>query len=171
MGNSSSSTSLECGWHVLQVICIHYFIKKCVFRNPSNNSHQQNLLAKHETILDSNRKIQMRFFFFPQVLPNSPGEKAGLEPYFDFIVSINGHRLVIDTFLFGRDALLCLMHEYIVIRFESTFQDREDSKFATLLRENINKEVTLSVYNSKTEKLRGELIFFRLTCLCIFLLS
>jgi hypothetical protein len=80
MGNSSSST-LEYGWHVLQV------------------------------------------------LPNSPGEKAGLEAYFDFIVGANGHQF-----------------------------DKEDATFATILKENINKEVILSVYSVKTEKLRDVIL-------------
>jgi hypothetical protein len=29
------------------------------------------------------------------VLPNSPGHRAGLDPFFDFIVCINGIRLVL----------------------------------------------------------------------------
>lgn len=36
--------------------------------------------------------------FFLQVQENSPGHRAGLEPFFDFIVSINGSRLVSSAF-------------------------------------------------------------------------
>lgn len=35
---------------------------------------------------------------FSQVQENSPGHRAGLEPFFDFIVSINGSRLVSSAF-------------------------------------------------------------------------
>lgn len=35
---------------------------------------------------------------FLQVQENSPGHRAGLEPFFDFIVSINGSRLVSSAF-------------------------------------------------------------------------
>lgn len=38
---------------------------------------------------------QLRFsLVFVQVQENSPGHRAGLEPFFDFIVSINNTRLV-----------------------------------------------------------------------------
>ena len=33
-------------------------------------------------------------FWVTQVLDNSPAQRSGLEPYFDFIVSIDGIRLV-----------------------------------------------------------------------------
>ncbi|CAF0984830.1 unnamed protein product [Adineta steineri] len=64
-------------------------------------------------------------FHVLRVQEGSPGHKAGLEPYFDFIVSINGIRLNTD-----------------------------DEKFKETLKANINKPVELQVYNSKTQAVR-----------------
>jgi hypothetical protein len=64
-------------------------------------------------------------FHVLRVQEGSPGYKAGLEPYFDFIVSINGVRL-----------------------------DTDNDKFKEILKENINKSVELLVYNSKTQVVR-----------------
>ncbi|CAF1249992.1 unnamed protein product [Rotaria sordida] len=64
-------------------------------------------------------------FHVLRVQHGSPGHKAGLEPYFDFIVSINGVRL-----------------------------DTDNEKFKEILKENINKPVELLVYNSKTQTVR-----------------
>jgi len=60
-----------------------------------------------------------------QVAPNSPGDVAGLVPYFDFIVSVNGTHL-----------------------------DKEDKRLETALKENVEKEVTLVVYSNRTENWR-----------------
>jgi len=64
-------------------------------------------------------------FHVLRVQEGSPGHKAGLEPYFDFIVTINGVRL-----------------------------DTDNDKFKEILKENINKPVELLVYNSKTQTVR-----------------
>ncbi|CAF2751267.1 unnamed protein product [Rotaria sp. Silwood2] len=64
-------------------------------------------------------------FHVLRVQNGSPGHKAGVEPYFDFIVSINGVRL-----------------------------DTDNDKFKEILKENINKPVELLVYNSKTQVVR-----------------
>ncbi|CAF3614422.1 unnamed protein product [Rotaria sp. Silwood1] len=64
-------------------------------------------------------------FHVLRVQHGSPGHKAGLEPYFDFIVSINGVRL-----------------------------DTDNEKFKETLKENINKPVELLVFNSKTQTVR-----------------
>lgn len=60
-----------------------------------------------------------------QVAPNSPGERAGLVPYFDFIVSVNGHML-----------------------------DKEDRLLENTLRDSVGKEVDLLVYSSRYEQYR-----------------
>jgi S1-C subfamily serine protease len=64
-------------------------------------------------------------FHVLRVQEGSPGHKAGLEPYFDFIVSIKGVRL-----------------------------DTDNDKFKEILKENINKSVELLVFNSKTQAVR-----------------
>lgn len=64
-------------------------------------------------------------FHVLRVQEGSPGHKAGLEPYFDFIININGVRL-----------------------------DTDNDKFKEILKENINKPVELLVYNSKTQAVR-----------------
>jgi len=60
-----------------------------------------------------------------QVAPNSPGERAGLVPYFDFIVSVNGHML-----------------------------DKEDKLLENTLKDSVGKEVDLLVYSSRYEQYR-----------------
>lgn len=65
-------------------------------------------------------------FHVLRVQSGSPGHKAGLEPYFDFIVSINGIRL-----------------------------DTDNDRFKEILKVNINKPVDLLVYNSKTQIVRS----------------
>lgn len=60
-----------------------------------------------------------------RVQDGSPGHKAGLEAYFDFIVSINGFRL-----------------------------DTDNDRFKEVLKENVAKPVELLVYSSKTQTVR-----------------
>ena len=64
-------------------------------------------------------------FHVVTVVEGSPGHRAGLEAYFDFIVSINGIRLNTDT-----------------------------DKFKVVVHENLNKSVELVIYNSKTHLVR-----------------
>lgn len=64
-------------------------------------------------------------FHVLRVQDSSPGHKAGLEPYFDFIISINNVRL-----------------------------DTDNDKFKEILKENINKPVELLVFNSKAQAVR-----------------
>ena len=65
------------------------------------------------------------FKLFPQVCETSPGGRAGLQAYFDFIISING----------------------VVL-------EEDDDDFKRILKENEGKEVLLRVYNSKTFSIR-----------------
>lgn len=70
----------------------------------------------------------MRFFAGYHVLKvqdNSPGQKAGLEAFFDFIVAIAGTRL-----------------------------DQDNDMLKELLRQNVDKPVRLTVYSSKTQTVR-----------------
>jgi len=60
-----------------------------------------------------------------QVAPNSPGEKAGLIPYFDFVVSVNEQML-----------------------------DKEDKLLENTLKDSVDKEVKLLVYSSRYEQYR-----------------
>lgn len=64
-------------------------------------------------------------FHVLRVQDGSPGFKAGFEPNFDFIISINGIRL-----------------------------DTDNDKFKEILKDNVNKQVELHVYNSKTRAVR-----------------
>ncbi|GAV06630.1 hypothetical protein RvY_16586 [Ramazzottius varieornatus] len=57
-----------------------------------------------------------------KVQDNSPGSKSGLEPFFDFIVSINGIRLLQD-----------------------------DDVFKTTLKNNLDRPVELELYNAKQQ--------------------
>lgn len=70
-------------------------------------------------------------FHIVKVAPNSPGEAAGLEPYFDFILFVNGHRL----------------------------DDPEDNTLQEVVRSTVGAgaaEVSLVVYSSKHQGIRGE---------------
>uniref|UniRef100_G3TWW6 Golgi reassembly stacking protein 2 n=1 Tax=Loxodonta africana TaxID=9785 RepID=G3TWW6_LOXAF len=60
-----------------------------------------------------------------QVQENSPGHRAGLEPFFDFIVSINGSRL-----------------------------NKDNDTLKDLLKANVEKPVKMLIYSSKTLELR-----------------
>ncbi|XP_073503071.1 Golgi reassembly-stacking protein 2 [Phyllobates terribilis] len=60
-----------------------------------------------------------------RVQENSPGHRAGLEPFFDFIVSINGLRL-----------------------------NKDNDSLKDLLKANVEKPVKMVVYSSKTLELR-----------------
>jgi hypothetical protein len=64
-----------------------------------------------------------------RVQPNSPGEKAGLEPFFDFIVMIGNTRL-----------------------------DRDDERLKEILKTNVEKPVKLLVFSSKTISVREVLL-------------
>ncbi|GAA6077247.1 Golgi reassembly-stacking protein 2 isoform X1 [Tachysurus ichikawai] len=65
------------------------------------------------------------FSFLSQVQENSPGHRAGLEPFFDFIVSINNSRL-----------------------------NKDNDTLKDLLKANVEKPVKMLVYSSKTLELR-----------------
>ena len=73
----------------------------------------------------------MKWLFNPIlcVQPNSPGEKAGLEPFFDFIVMIGNTRL-----------------------------DRDDERLKEILKTNVEKPVKLLVFSSKTISVREVLL-------------
>lgn len=60
-----------------------------------------------------------------RVQDGSPGQKAGLEAFFDFIVSIGNTRL-----------------------------DQDNDTLKELLRANVDKEISITVYNSKTQSVR-----------------
>ncbi|XP_056631300.1 Golgi reassembly-stacking protein 2 [Diorhabda sublineata] len=60
-----------------------------------------------------------------RVQENSPGSKAGLQPFFDFIVSINGIRL-----------------------------DRDNDTLKTILKNGIGKQIPMTVYSYKSQSVR-----------------
>ncbi len=62
---------------------------------------------------------------FLQVQDKSPGQLAGLEAFFDFIVAIGGTRL-----------------------------DQDNDTLKELLKKNCNKEIMMTVYSSKTQSIR-----------------
>lgn len=64
-----------------------------------------------------------------RVQDDSPGQKAGLEAFFDFIVSIGNNRL-----------------------------DQDNHLLKDLLKANVDKEVTITVYSSKTQSVRHTVI-------------
>jgi len=61
-----------------------------------------------------------------QVAPNSPGEKAGLVPYFDFVVGVNEHSL----------------------------KKEENRLLEKTLKESVGEEVTLVVWSSRSDAYR-----------------
>jgi hypothetical protein len=81
-----------------------------------------------------------------RVQHNSPGSRAGLEPYFDFILSINGARLVcsLPPSLLLPASLCCAA------------QSQDDDHFKTVCSASIDKPVALTVYSSKDQSVRGE---------------
>ncbi|RXM99358.1 Golgi reassembly-stacking protein 2 [Acipenser ruthenus] len=73
-----------------------------------------------------------------KVQENSPGHRAGLEPFFDFIVSINNTRLVKQG-----------------ISAPSNVEPNKDNDtLKDLLKANVEKPVKMLVYSSKTLELR-----------------
>mmetsp|Transcript_107617 Transcript_107617/g.160964 ORF Transcript_107617/g.160964 Transcript_107617/m.160964 type:complete len:168 (+) Transcript_107617:3-506(+) len=68
-------------------------------------------------------------FHVVKVKANSPGAKAGLIPYFDYLVCANDYPL-----------------------------NQQNNVFVKILQDNIDKEVKCVVYNSKTEKAREVII-------------
>jgi len=60
-----------------------------------------------------------------RVQDNSPGQVAGLEPFFDFIISIGSKRL-----------------------------DTDDESFKEILKQHVDKPLELTVYNSKSQTVR-----------------
>ncbi|XP_066254788.1 Golgi reassembly-stacking protein 2 [Euwallacea similis] len=61
-----------------------------------------------------------------RVQENSPGAKVGLQPFFDFIVSLNGIRM-----------------------------DKDDDRLKTILKTNIGKTVPVILYNCKSQSVRN----------------
>lgn len=90
-----------------------------------------------------------------QVQENSPGHRAGLEPFFDFIVSINNTRLVgngskhmmgyIQGFSFFN---LCAFFLLLLL------QNKDNDTLKDLLKASVEKPVKMLVYSSKTLDLR-----------------
>ena len=105
MGGGSSTVSIPGGgtegYHVLKVITTFPSIQIQIARTFNTNNN--------------NEKVQ----------DNSPGSRAGLEAFFDFIVAINGSRL-----------------------------DQDNDTLKLILSANIEKPVKLLVYSSKTTTLK-----------------
>ena len=106
MGGGSSTVSIPGGgtegYHVLKVITTFPSAKQIKIKRTFNNNN-------------NNEKVQ----------DNSPGSRAGLEAFFDFIVAINGSRL-----------------------------DQDNDTLKLILSANIEKPVKLLVYSSKTTTLK-----------------
>lgn len=96
--------------------------------------------------------------FSLQVQENSPGHRAGLEPFFDFIVSINNTRLVrkahgcADTHTRGCGGG-CLFRVDILVSLPS-LQNKDNDTLKDLLKASVEKPVKMLVYSSKTLELR-----------------
>jgi hypothetical protein len=56
------------------------------------------VLVETEINIHFNCSVFINVFFFVQVQDGSPGQKAGLEAFFDFIVAIGNTRLVSYSF-------------------------------------------------------------------------
>ncbi len=94
-----------------------------------------------------------------QVQENSPGHRAGLEPFFDFIVSINNTRLVrkatkwiwSDQIQVIRD---WMFHGCPSVLLPSLLQNKDNDTLKDLLKASVEKPVKMLVYSSKTLELR-----------------
>lgn len=102
-----------------------------------------------------------------QIQEDSPALKAGLEPFFDFILSIGNTRLVSAPAHLPRRHILvppvfaaCKHNRFVCAPCESLvssrvcFQNKESSLLKDLLKANVEKAVKLEVYNSKTQRMR-----------------
>lgn len=89
-----------------------------------------------------------------QVQPNSPGKAAGLISFFDFIIAADG---VVFVTIFT-----LISFPFFKIFFKLNKKDKEDSRFIDTLKNKLGREVKLTVYNSRTESIRGiiSLTFF-----------
>ena len=79
-----------------------------------------------------------------RVQEGSPGQQAGLEAFFDFIVAIGNTRLNQDN-----DTLKNLLKVQILISRAST-----EAESCCLLQANIEKEISMTVYSSKSGAVR-----------------
>ena len=80
------------------------------------------------------------------VLPNSPGDRAGLDAFFDFIICINGVRLV--------------CHDDAQNRPLHLQQNKDDDHLKTVCASSIDKPVQLVVFSSKDQSVRGPTAVF-----------
>jgi len=90
-----------------------------------------------------------------QVQHASPAEEAGLEAYFDFLVEINGHRLVRAPPRLAVLASCGTAHASnpVDLGFYLS-QDKDDNTLLEELKAHVNRPVAATVYSSKTERLR-----------------
>lgn len=103
----------------------------------------------------------------------SPGHKAGLEAFFDFIVAIGNTRLVIKTrkfllFLLWLTVILNFYAQLFIVSSKANFliliclpiswnvwlQNQDNDTLKDLLKANIEKPVKMAVYSSKTQSVR-----------------
>ncbi|XP_072797138.1 Golgi reassembly-stacking protein 1 isoform X3 [Vicugna pacos] len=90
---------------------------------PSANLEQRRI--QQETAVPGAVGRSRLWIIFPGVQENSPAQQAGLEPYFDFIITIGHLRL-----------------------------NKENDMLKALLKANVEKPVKLEVFNMKTMKVR-----------------
>ncbi|XP_059966748.1 Golgi reassembly-stacking protein 1 isoform X4 [Mesoplodon densirostris] len=86
-------------------------------------------------------------FHLHGVQENSPAQQAGLEPYFDFIITI-GHSRLTQTCLGGPAACVWGVWESAPL----PLQNKENDTLKALLKANVEKPVKLEVFNMKTNK-------------------
>lgn len=99
------------GYHVLRVCIVVSF--RCF------SSFRIYIFLRYNIVL----------YFNPQVQDGSPGQKANLQAFFDFIVAIENVRL-----------------------------DQDNDTLKELLRTNINKTIKMLVYSSKTQSVREVMV-------------
>lgn len=91
-----------------------------------------------------------------QVQENSPGHRAGLEPFFDFIVSINHTRLVRNQTedICGTHLEPCPTPLPVFPPRPVWPQNKDNDTLKDLLKASVEKPVKMLVYSSKTLELR-----------------
>lgn len=95
----------------------------------------------------------MNLFIHLQIQDDSPAFKAGLEPFFDFIISIGNTRLVCkQTHWSCKPYFVDLLQ--LRCNISVFLQGKEGNLLKDLLKANAEKAVKLKVYNIKSQRVR-----------------
>ncbi|MCP9259931.1 Golgi reassembly-stacking protein 2 [Dirofilaria immitis] len=91
-----------------------------------------------------------------RVQDNSPGQAAGLEPFFDFIVCIETHGWTVHKSEKKGESHFYYSHLISWFRFLDfhTITDTDNDTLKDILKQHVERSLELTVYNSKTQTVR-----------------